>query len=249
MKSYNFRKTAFIFLLACFLFCIPVIAYTDEAVRSFTLGNSFVESENYTSATEAYDQAILLEPGYYEAWNGKADALNRAGQFSDALAASSRALEFNPDYVTGWINRGQILYNIGYYYEDQANNPEKAEEYYREQLLAFEKAVQLEPANAEAWFNKGYALAGMKRYDEAITAFDTVKELDPKYPNLQLSRNQAQALLEATTPVHVRYAVPLTGIILFLIIAGGIFWWVRSGNQSKDDELFENRKSRRRKEK
>ena len=150
-----------------------------------------VLSKNYTFANDAFDHAIALEPGYFEAWDRKADALNRAGQFSDALQASSRSLEINPNYIKGWINRGQILYNIGYYYEDIEHNQVKANEYYQQQVLAFEKAIELDPTNPEAWFNKGYALAGLKRYDEAIAAFDNVQSLDPKYPNLALSQKQA----------------------------------------------------------
>ncbi|HZK30388.1 MAG TPA: tetratricopeptide repeat protein, partial [Methanoregula sp.] len=72
---------------------------------------------------------------------------------------------------------------------------------YAEQLQAFEKAVSLEPDNAEAWFNKGYALAGMKRYDEAIAAFDRVKVINPSYPNLQKNREIAVQLRnKAGTP-------------------------------------------------
>ena len=49
------------------------------------------------------------------------------GQFNDALAASNRSLEIYPGYVNGWINRGQILYNIGYWYEDVAHDTDNCE--------------------------------------------------------------------------------------------------------------------------
>ncbi len=154
-----------------------------------------------TGAIAVYTRAVTLEPAYFEAWNGMADALNRNGQFNEALAASNRSLEIHPAYVNGWINRGQILYNIGYRYEDVEHNMVKADALYAEQLQAFEKAVSLEPDNAEAWFNKGYALPGMKRYDEAIAAFDRVKVIDPSYPNLQKNREIAVQLRnKATTP-------------------------------------------------
>ena len=121
-------------------------------------------------------------------------------QFGEALAASNRSLEINPDYVKGWVNRGQILYNIGYYYEDVVRDMAKADAIYAEQLAAFEKAVSLDPGNAEAVFNKGYALAGMKRYDEAIAAFDRVYTLDPSYPNLLKNREIAVQLREKSAP-------------------------------------------------
>lgn len=171
--------------------CIPVSAYSADATNLYNTGNDRTESENYAGAITAYNTAIALEPSYFEAWNGLADALNRNGQFNEALAASNRSLEINPDYVQGWINRGQILYNIGYRYEDSAHDMAAADALYVEQLTAFEKAVALDPGSAEAWFNKGYALAGMGRYDEAIAAFDQVKVIDPAYPNLQKNREIA----------------------------------------------------------
>jgi tetratricopeptide (TPR) repeat protein len=181
--------------------CIPAAAYSADATNLYDEGRTLTVSGNYTGAISVYSQAVTLDPEYYEAWNGMADAFNRNGQFNDALAASNRSLEIHPDYVNGWINRGQILYNIGYQYEDVAHDMVNADFLYSEQLHAFEKAVSLEPNNAEAWFNKGYALAGMRRYDEAIAAFDQVKVIDPSYPNLQKNREIAVQLRnKAGTP-------------------------------------------------
>jgi len=190
-----------IVLLIITFICIPVSAYSADAMSLYNSGYNLTVSGNYTGAVASYDKAITLEPEYFEAWNGIADALNRNGDFNDALAASNRSLEINPLYVDGLINRGQILYNIGYRYEDVAHDTVTANILYAEQVSAFEKAVSLDPDNAEAWFNKGYALAGMKRYDEAIAAFDRVKVIDPTYPNLQKNREIAVQLRnKAGTP-------------------------------------------------
>jgi tetratricopeptide (TPR) repeat protein len=166
---------------------IPVLAYSADAIVLFEQGNVFMKNKNYSEALRVYDTAIALEPGYFEAWNGKADALNRARQFNDALNASDRVLILRPDYVPGWINRGYILYNLGRYDEE---------------LKAYETAVTLDPASPEAWFNKGYSLAGMKRYDEAIAAFNKVQVLDPTYPNLAGNKQIAEQYRNATTSVN-----------------------------------------------
>jgi len=193
-------------LIALFIItslCIPVAAYSADATKLYNAGRDRTEAGNYAEAMAAYNNAIALEPSYFEAWDGLADALNRNEQFNDALAASNRSLQINPEYVQGWINRGQILYNIGYWYEDVAHDSGTADALYAEQLTAFEKAGALDPNSAEAWFNKGYALAGMKRYDEAIAAFDRVKAIDPSYPNLQKNREIAVFLRKkaGATPV------------------------------------------------
>ena len=163
---------------------IPVSAYSADAVVLFEQGNTFVKNKNYTEAIQAYDKAITLEPAYFEAWNGKADALNRYQQYAMALEASDRVLALKPDYVPGWINRGYILYNLGRYDEE---------------LKAYETAITLDPASPAAWFNKGYSLAGMKRYDEAITAFNQVQVLDPTYPNLAANKQIAEQYRNASS--------------------------------------------------
>jgi len=198
------RALAALFIITSL--CISVSAYSAEATDLYNTGLDRTESGKYPEAITAYNTAITLEPSYFEAWNGLADAFNRNGEFNDALAASNRSLAINPDYVQGWINRGQILYNIGYWYEDSMHNTAAADSLYAEQLSSFEKAVALDPTNAEALFNKGYALAGMKRYDEAIAAFDQVTAINPSYPNLQKNREIAVILRDkaGTSPVTTR---------------------------------------------
>jgi tetratricopeptide (TPR) repeat protein len=129
------------------------------------------------------------------------------------------------------------------------HNTDKADVYYKEQIAAYENAIQLDPNNAEAWFNKGYALAGMKRYDEAITIFDKVQSLDPDYPNLALSQKQAKVLRDAAAPVYVKYSVPIIAVSLVLIIVAGYYFFKRKNAECPEDSEPENRQSRRRKEK
>jgi tetratricopeptide (TPR) repeat protein len=182
METGKFMKKTVCAIIFLYCICIPVIAYTTDATGFFRQGNAFMGNKSYSDAIVAYDKAIAIEPGYFEAWNGKADALNRAQQFTDALVASDQALKIRPDYVQGWINRGYILYNLGLYDEE---------------LKAYETAIAIDPASPEAWFNKGYSLAGLKRYDEAIAAFNKVEALNPTYPNLAANKRIAEQSRDA----------------------------------------------------
>jgi len=211
-----------VILLALLFLSVPASGYSPDSVALFEQGTASVAAGNLSDAIAAFDQALLLEPEYYEVWDARADALNRDGQFSSALESSSRALAINSSYLPGWINRGQILYNLGYVYEDQKKDMVKANEYYLQQVQAFEKAIALDPTNADAWFNKAYALAGMKRYDEAIAAFDKVKELNPAYPKIDKNREIARQLRDSATPFYVTYAPVIIGIAA--IIIGLLFW-------------------------
>jgi tetratricopeptide (TPR) repeat protein len=195
METENVTKAVIFvfFFLSCI--CIPVVAYSGDAIGWFEQGNTFMKNKNYSEAIRVYDRAITVEPDYFEAWNGKADALNRAQKFTEALEASDRVLVLKPDYVQGWINRGYILYNLGRYDEE---------------LKAYETAITLDPASPAAWFNKGYSLAGMKRYDEAIAAFNKVQALDPAFPNLAANIRIAEQNRNATTSFNTSERTPPT---------------------------------------
>jgi len=52
---------------------------------------------------------------------------------------------------------------------------------YQKSLEYYEKAIELKPDLAEAWYNKGAALGNLGRHGEALKAFDKAIELKPDY--------------------------------------------------------------------
>jgi tetratricopeptide (TPR) repeat protein len=242
-------------LILIFISGISAGAYPDKAVLSYNegnaiLGNISILKPNVSEeqrALSAYNYSVETAPDFYEAWNGKADVLNRMGYYSAALEASNRSLGINNSYVPAWINRGEILYMLGFQAEDQDKNKVTADFFYHEQIVAFEKATTLDPGNAVAWFNLGFALAGMDRYDEALTAFDKVRSLDPAYPHLDYYVQLAQKNRAASTPFYIKYAPWAIGGIALAAVAGAVLW-SRKKTPSKP-ETEDNRRARRRREK
>ena len=220
MTSHTFAA-GILGLIVLGLMCIPAAAYSPNATAFYTSGVSLTASGNFTEALAAFKNAIDADPSYFEAWDGMADVLNREKHYPEALTASNQALALNASDVKGWIIRGQILYNSGYVYEDTLHDTAKADVLYNEQLLAFDNATRIDPNSTEAWFNKGFALAGLKRYDEAIAAFDRVAAIDPTYPKLAANRNIAVQLRDASTPNYGKYALP-AGVIAVAIIGIGV---------------------------
>jgi tetratricopeptide (TPR) repeat protein len=64
-----------------------------------------------------------------------------------------------------WVDQGNALYDQGKY--DEA-------------VQAYDKAIEVNPENADTWYNKGLALERQNKYNEAIQAYDKAIELDPK---------------------------------------------------------------------
>ncbi len=221
------------FMLVMSVFVIlPAAAVSEDAAKLYNAAQTLTAQKNYTSALQAYDLAITVDPDYAEAWNGRADILNRVNQYTDnplatlnlALNASDRSLELNASSSNAWINRGLILYNLGYYYQDKLNDTSTANLYYSKQLEAFDKATTLEPDNADAWFNKAYALCGMGRCNEGVTAFKKVQQLDPDYPYLEGNLKNAEKLAESQTPFYIKYAFGIVAGVI--VVIGAVFWFI-----------------------
>jgi len=219
------RKPEFrIFLLSVVFIAalvLPVAAYTPAAVSAFNTGVNLTENGQYEKALLSFDQAISLEPKYFEAWNGKADVLNRLGRYNESLMAVDTGLGINPQFTQGWINRGAILYNLGRYDDE---------------LASYDKAIAIDPQSDVAWFNRAYSLAAMGRYDESLAAFAKVKELNPDYPYLQRNTDQAAALQKAEKSKEFSHwvnTIILPAAALIVIFAVVALWYMRLRKKKK----------------
>ncbi|MBC6472924.1 MAG: tetratricopeptide repeat protein, partial [Hormoscilla sp. GM102CHS1] len=50
---------------------------------------------------------------------------------------------------------------------------------YDEVIASYDKAIEIEPDDHPAWYNRGYALLQLSRYDEAIASYDKAIEIKP----------------------------------------------------------------------
>jgi tetratricopeptide (TPR) repeat protein len=90
-----------------------------------------------------------------------------AGHLDHALAWISRAIAHEP--------KPEFLASLGATLSRQGRHDEA--------LKAFDKAVQLEPDNAERWKQLGDALMDLKRFDHALLSFQHALKLDPRNAN------------------------------------------------------------------
>ena len=52
-------------------------------------------------------------------------------------------------------------------------------EKYAEALQSYDRAIEINPNNAFAWFNRGLTLANLQRYDEAIDSYNKGLAIEP----------------------------------------------------------------------
>ena len=149
------------------------------------LGQALYREGDRLEAIKNFDQAIALDPKFADAHGNRANILADAGFADEALKSFDRALALNPASAADWLNRGSLLQGLGRH--DEA-------------LKSFDKAITCGADVAEAHVNRGNALkdlghfelaggaAASPRFEEAMAAYETALQRDPKLPEAHLGR-------------------------------------------------------------
>jgi tetratricopeptide (TPR) repeat protein len=150
---------------------------------------------------------IYLENSPYH----EIDDLLGSGRNEDALQASNKAIEKDPNSADAWYFKGNAFVGLTKYDDaikayDRAIAiiPYKSLYYikkadtlnylgrYDEGLNASNKAIEKDPNNADVWNSKGNAFVGLTKYDDAIKAYDKAIAIRPN--EAIFYKNKANAL-------------------------------------------------------
>jgi tetratricopeptide (TPR) repeat protein len=77
---------------------------------------------------------------------------------------------------------------------------------YDEAIMAFERAIVIDPNNADAWNGKAWVLNSQGKYNEAIKACDMAIKLDPKFVLAWNNKGWALEALGRTSEAKVAFA-------------------------------------------
>ena len=140
---------------------------TNDFVRE---GDALFFAGRFSEAINAYDQAIdktiVDTDNLFAAWHGKTKSLRRLKQYSQALAASTKAMALKPDDSDMWFERGFLLHIQGQY---------------AEALEIYDRVIADQPSFYRARNHRGYVLLKLQRYEEAIAELNKGIEIKPDY--------------------------------------------------------------------
>jgi len=116
------------------------------------------------------------------------EALNRIKQLQDERVAGRQLETKSNEYskaVTAlrakeWVDQGIAFMNV---------------ENYESALIAFNKAVEIDPANSLTHLNKGWVLNALGDYPQALTVLTRASDLDPGNPWIFIHRAGAHMML------------------------------------------------------
>ncbi|MEQ9623550.1 tetratricopeptide repeat protein [Coleofasciculus chthonoplastes] len=138
----------------------------SDAEFWFNQGVTLYELGRYEEALASYDQAISLQPDFYQAWGNRGGALSELGRNEEALTSYDQAISLQPDYYKTWENRGIVLSELGRY---------------EEALASYDQAISLQPDFYQAWSNRGVELDKLGRHEEALASYDQAISLQPDF--------------------------------------------------------------------
>ncbi|XP_049868343.1 stress-induced-phosphoprotein 1 [Pectinophora gossypiella] len=112
-------------------------AYVDpvKAEQEKELGNEFFKKGDYSAAVKHYTEAIMRNPDDPKLYSNRAACYTKLAAFDLGLKDCDQCCKLDPKFIKGWIRKGKILQGM--------QQPSKA-------LSAYQKALELDPSNAEA---------------------------------------------------------------------------------------------------
>lgn len=68
--------------------------------------------ESYKEAITCYDEAIKLNPTYYQAWFNKGTELCKLGAYEEAISCFDETIKINPDIQQALFNKEIALRHL-----------------------------------------------------------------------------------------------------------------------------------------
>lgn len=163
----------------------------EHALAQFWYAEALLRQHNLVQAIEHYNRALALQTPFPEALLGKAQVEYMQGRADEAYTTVEQALQQRPEYAEGLLFKGKLLQEDrrrlaealdAYSRAIRANN-QLGDAFYRRGVVFLqqenheaairdlERAVELQPDNAEVLYWMGRAYRDIGRNDAALAAF------------------------------------------------------------------------------
>ena len=140
---------------------------------------SLQASRDWAAMISGFDVAIRADPGFAEAYYGRALAEQMKGDHHAAVSDYTKVVELNPGLPHGYIGLAWEHLRLGEFGSGLSNS---------------ETAVHLDPRSAEAYYARGSILQEIGNHSAALTNFDKAIELKPGFAEVFLARGVLEQL-------------------------------------------------------
>lgn len=160
--------------------------------------------ERWEDALAAFNRVLELTPDDSDALHGKGNVCLMLDKHEEGLTALERALTFDGENIHILFDKGLALAGQHRYKEAALvlkrvsdldptydNNIEyikgaslRLSGQYEEALEALGKALERNPENVEAWFDKSLVYGVLEQYDNALKALECALAIDPNFAHI-----------------------------------------------------------------
>jgi tetratricopeptide (TPR) repeat protein len=165
------------------------VASEKDAAQPAVFGNlgvAYLFARKYDDAIVALRKSIVLNPSDAAVHASLATALTQTGKIDEAQQEAQEVAKLNP------MLAGQTYYNLGATLGNRGKTKESAE--------FFKKAIEVDPKNADAYYQLGLAYFGSPdTMPSAIPALEKYLELQPNGTNAEAAKQLISAA-KATAP-------------------------------------------------
>lgn len=184
-----------------------------DALSWSNLGLAYDDLDEHEKSVKSYEQAIKVDPNYFDAHFNLAVSLNKLKRYDEAARLFERCMQIKPDFPDSWYGRGQVWVSKNDYAKAiadfekaiQMGSKEPADKLqsslgmayagagqHERAIAAFDRAIQAQP-DPDHHFRKGNSLASMGKMTEAIAAYDAALGIAPEYAEAVNNKGNALA--------------------------------------------------------
>lgn len=202
-SSFNFKILGLMAGLLSLSLATLLVLFTVKDLQTSKLAFAF------NRLSDSAFESILFPSAEY--FSQIAQEKYEQGNFAEAIARYTRAIEINPNYAPAYNGRGNVRYSVKGYYQaiaDYAKAIELAPNYapayngrghlrysleeYHSAIADYTKAIELNPEYVEAYNGRGNVQFSLKEYQKAIADYTKAIKLNPQYAQAYKGRGHAR---------------------------------------------------------
>ena len=165
---------------------ILVVAPNDSLALAYQCA-AYGQLERYDDAVDTCEQALRINgnwgdrsPGF--AWYHRGLALLAMGRLETALESFSKAVDNQPENIIFQAHQCALEIELGIAFDLFVPlNDTKEPCYLRETIALYERALALQPENADLWLQQGLALEQLGDYERALISYTQALAIRPEH--------------------------------------------------------------------
>ncbi len=169
MNNYSLKATSLIGVILVWILggCgpkpIPQESVLDNPRSHYNQGKRELKSGDLDAAAEEFQRATALDPDYPGGYIGMGLVMAEKEDFSEALNWVNKGIGKDNKFIDGPIAKGRIY-----------TKQKKDDNWLKNAVKEFEKAVKIDPNSEEAFYYLGVAYKEAYVFDRAVIAFGQV---------------------------------------------------------------------------